>query len=92
MGIVPGALAARAGSGSAVAATGSTGGKAPSKSGSNARIRSSSGGCVAKSRKNDPAKASPKNMWLISSAWASRIREPSASPPIFFSAPAIPPG
>ena len=31
-------------------------------------------------------------MWLISSAWPSRIREPSARPPIFFSAPAIPPG
>ncbi len=52
----------------------------------------SSGGCVAKRLKNEPAKASPKNMWLISSAWPSRIREPSARPPIFFSAPAIPPG
>ncbi len=69
-----------------------TSGKRPSKSGSKARIRATSGGCVAKRFSSEPAKASPKNMWLISSAWASRIREPSARPPIFFSAPAIPPG
>ncbi len=31
-------------------------------------------------------------MWLISAAWASRMFEPSASPPIFFNAPVIPPG
>ena len=34
----------------------------------------------------------PKNMWLTSSACGLRIREPAASPPIFFNAPPIPPG
>ena len=40
-------------------------------------MRAANGGWVASKLKNEPAKASPKNMWLTSWAWASRIREPS---------------
>ncbi len=47
---------------------------------------------MAKKFNSEPAKASAKNMWLHSSAWASLIREPAASPPIFFSAPPMPAG
>ena len=82
----PHSLARRACKPAASSCSGSVGVKLPSKFGSKRRMRPSSGGCVAKRLKIDPAKASPKNMWLISWAWASRMREPSASPPIFFSA------
>ena len=40
----------------------------------------------------DRPRASPKNMWLTSSASASRTLDPSAEAPIFFKAPAIPGG
>ena len=68
--------------------------KSPLNEGSIRRIRSTSGGCVD-SRPNSsfkPLTASPKNMWLASSAWGSAMREPAAKAPIFLRAPAMPSG
>src|SRR6266404_6466451 len=66
-----------------------TRGNLPSKLGSKARMRSTKGGCVAKSESPKPF---AKNKWLASSACGELIFEPSVSPPIFLSAPANPDG
>ena len=64
----------------------------PSQLGSIARIRSSSGGCVANALKNELFKALPKNMWLASWACSDSRREPSCAAPIFCRAPESPSG
>ena len=55
-------------------------------------MRSANGGCVANKARNGVARPLPKNMWLASSARGVWSREPCTSPPIFFSAPAMPSG
>ncbi len=62
------------------------------KCGSIRDIRSPRGGCVANIDMNELVRPLAKKKWLASSAFALPIREPSAYPPIFFSAPAIPSG
>ena len=78
-------------SSSTSADSGLTSGNIPSNDGSMRRIRTVSGGWVERAAVQADTPL-PKNMWQACSAFGLLIREPSASPPIFLSAPAMPAG